>query len=84
MIDKFVYNEKFIKDNIGECYNCIDYQVVAKNKDWFIEANKFCKKFAKRNKLDLMPVIGTLSALSPQCSWKQNKIFLEAYYKNPG
>lgn len=80
MSTKFQYNKEPIKEHINEMFESITSIEQEKYKLWYIESNKWCKDFAKEHELKHIPVMGVTAALSPMCSWKQNKLFVEAYY----
>jgi len=80
MLKKFEYNKDFIEDNILEMWDGLSIQTILTNKNWYRDTNKWCQDFSDTIELPIMPVVGVFSALSPQCSFKQNKIFCEAYF----
>ena len=79
---KFEYNKEVIIDNLFEIWEAIPLSFQLENKSWYNETNKWCKDLADKIDIPLMPVVATFSCLSPQCSFKQNKLFCESYYSN--
>lgn len=77
---KFHYNKEIVKEHVSEMFEYITHVDKEKYRYWYEEASEWCRNFAKQYKLKHMPVMGVTAGLSPQCSWKQNKLFVEAYY----
>lgn len=63
-----------IIDNINYVYNlCDDYYIKA-GKDWYKQANQFCKFLHKQYpRYNIQQIVGVLSALSPAVEWETNK-----------
>lgn len=43
------------------------------HKDWYFEANQFCKQLSDDFGVPLFQVVGVCAALSPQKNWQENK-----------
>ena len=56
--------------------------------DWYQEAHEFAKRLAEQYQIPLETVAGVIVAISPNCSWEQNKkdaeTLISAYKRNPG
>ena len=74
-------SKTIMKRNIRELWNEIPWDFYYKEKDWYWDCHKWCQSLADEKKLDLMCVVACFSALSPQCSYKQNKLFCRAYFE---
>ena len=55
---KFQYNKEPIKEHISEMFESITSIEKEKYKLWYLEANQWCKNFAKIHELKHIPVMG--------------------------
>lgn len=80
---RFEYSKQFVKDNLIEHWQQCSFSFIEEHKNWYDKTRKWLNEFREKKKLDIPieVIIGTFSALSPQCSFRQNKEFLEHFYK---
>lgn len=79
MLTKFVYNRDLIEDNIMEMWDGLSITSILTNKNWYRDTHMWCKTLAESKGLDVLTITGIFAALSPQCSFKQNKLYCEQY-----
>jgi len=79
---KFEYNKEYVRNNLKEYWEQCSFSFLQENKDWYSKMRDWLNEFKERKKLDIPieVICGTFSSLSPQCSVKQNKEFLEQFY----
>lgn len=70
---KEVTETKVVK-NLLRYYHLSTAEEIETGKAWYREANAFCQELAEQYNLEVWRVAGVVSSLSPQNSWKQNKI----------
>lgn len=68
------YKINKIKNNLRKFYSMADDDQINRGKDWYPEANRWCKKVAEVASEDPEIVAEVLSALSPRNKWDKNKI----------
>lgn len=60
-------------NKILKVYYAADSEAHAVGMVWYEEAHQFCLGLSSKYAVDLSKVVGILSALSPGCTWDQNK-----------
>jgi len=67
------YRQKKIKQNLDYYFNLATEKEIKDGKNWYKDANNFCKDAAKKFNYNVYTVASILSALSPRNKWEQNK-----------
>lgn len=76
--------ETKVVNNLLRYYNIAQQEDIEAGKNWYTEANEFCKELSERYGLEVWKVAGIVSALSPQTSWEINKVFAEQFIQGRG
>ena len=79
MLRKFEYNKDMIVDNIMEMWDGLSIAAILANKNWYRDTHMWCKQLADAHGIDVLTLVGIFAALSPQCSFRQNKLYCEQY-----
>ncbi len=64
-------------ETLYKTYRQIDKETINTAKNWYKKAHNFATYLANTYKVELSKVCGVISALSPACNWKQNKLDAE-------
>lgn len=76
---KFQYNKQYIESNIEECLESVPLSLYKQN--WYSDAHNFAKEISNKYNKPLINVVATISNLSPQNNWNQNKLWTDLFYQ---
>lgn len=79
-----VFTERKIVNNLLRYYNLCTPEEIEQGKNWYREANEFCRELAETYGVEVWKVAGITAALSPQTSWNQNCQWARQFIQNRG
>ena len=78
------YTIRKIANNLLRYYNLATEKEIEDGKNWYKEANEFCRQLASEYNLELWKVAGIVASLSPQTSWDLNRRFARQFISQRG
>lgn len=75
--------EKKCINNLIRFFNIANAKEIKEGKEWYNEANVYCKELAGRFNITLQQSAGIIAAFSPQTGWTENKRFAVSFLLYP-